>query len=217
MLVAISFSATSPRSFHPRQPTCLRLSTAPFMVTHPSYNLFCPRALKPKPARFFIAQKMQRLSVSHCSNLDTLKNPRQYRASPKTNMSSIGVKAATISRIISPSIIPGLTIASCAPGIWLTYTDQLPCEGVLNLPRNPFPGYTQIPTTDKPYCLPVALLSTNNLTRLHRYDHLPTHLAAAFRGLPLTSSSLGLTSFHQYKNRFLDFFRFQKVTWMIRR
>jgi hypothetical protein len=31
-----------------------------------------------------------------------------------------------------------LTIASCARGIWLTYTNQLLCKGVLNLPRNHF-------------------------------------------------------------------------------
>jgi len=35
VLVAISFSVTSPRSFRPRQPT-RRLLTKPFMFTHPS-------------------------------------------------------------------------------------------------------------------------------------------------------------------------------------
>jgi hypothetical protein len=59
-------------------------------------------------------------------------------ASPKTNTSSIGAKAATTSLTTSPSIIPRLTIASCARGIWSTYTDQLLCKGVLNLPRNHF-------------------------------------------------------------------------------
>jgi len=138
---------------------------------------------------------MQHLSVSHCSNSDTLKDPRQYRltmrahrkssmtpssnaapkpwtcvfigsrtASPKTNTSSIGAMAATTSLTTSPSIIPRLTNASCAHGIWSTYTDQLLCKGVLNLPRNHLKGYTQISTTDKPYCL--ALISTNDLTRL---------------------------------------------------
>jgi len=115
-------------------------------------------------ARFFITQKMQRLSVSH-----SFKDPRQDRltmranwalsmtqssnappkpwtcifigsrtASPKTNTSSIGAKAATTSPTTSPSIIPRLTIASCTRAIWLTYTDQLLCKGVLNLPRNHF-------------------------------------------------------------------------------
>jgi len=59
-------------------------------------------------------------------------------ASPKTNTSSIGAKAATTSPTSSPSIIPRLTIATCARGIWSTYTDQLLCKGVLNLPRNHF-------------------------------------------------------------------------------
>jgi hypothetical protein len=59
---------------------------------------------------------------------------------PKTNTSSIGAKAATTSPTTSPSIIPRLTIASCTRGIWLTYTDQLLCKGVLNLPLNHFRG-----------------------------------------------------------------------------
>jgi len=73
-------------------------------------------------------------------------------------------------------------------------------QGCVEPAALPLPGYPQIPTTDKPYCL--ALLTTNNLTQLHIYNHLPTHLAAALHGLPLlphklSSSSLGLTSFHQ--------------------
>jgi len=126
-------------------------------------------ATEAETGALFQNAKDERLSVSHCSNSDTLKNPRQYRltmrahrassmtpssnaapkpwtcdfigsrtASPKTNTSSIGAKAATTSLTTSPSIIPRLTIASCARGIWSTYTDQLLCKGVLNLPRNHF-------------------------------------------------------------------------------
>jgi hypothetical protein len=39
---------------------------------------------------------------------------------------------------ISPNSLPRLNIASCACGIWSTYTDQLPYKGVLNLPRYHF-------------------------------------------------------------------------------
>ena len=126
-------------------------------------------ATEAETSAFFTTQKMQRLFVLHCSKLDTLKDPHQYKltmrahgkssmtqssnaapkpwtcvfigsrtASPKTNTSSIGAKAATTSPTTSPSTIPRLTIASCVCGIWFTYTDQLLCKGVLNLPRNHF-------------------------------------------------------------------------------
>ena len=66
----------------------------------------------------------------------------------------------------------------------------------------PLPGYTQIPTTDKPYRL--ALISTNDLTRLQRLQPSANTTCSSFQWSftllthKLSSSSLGLTSFHQY-------------------
>jgi len=109
---------------------------------------------------------------------------RSRTASPKTNTSSIGAKAATTSLTTSPSIIPRLTIASCARGIWLTYTNQLLCKGVLNLPRNHF----RVILRSRPQTSRIAQLSSPpTISHDYKdYDHLPTHLAAAFRGLSTT-------------------------------
>ena len=56
-------------------------------------------------------------------------------------------------------------------------------QGCVEPAALPLLGYPQISTTDKPNCL--ALLTTNYLTQLHIYNHLPTHLAAALRGLSI--------------------------------
>jgi len=125
-------------------------------------------------------------------------------ASPKTNTSSIGAKAATTSPTTSPSVIPRLTIASCACRIWLTYTDQLLCKGVLNLSRYHF--RVTLRSSDPDHRQAVSPSS-----HLHQRSHTTTkttticqrilqQLSVVFPLLThkLSSSCLGLTSFHQY-------------------
>ena len=78
-----------------------------------------------------------------------------------------------------------------------------PLQGCDEPAAQPLAGYTQIPTTDKPYCL--ALLSTNNLARLRPSANAShSNVLCVLRRLPLltqklSSSSLGLILFHQYR------------------
>ena len=231
VLVALPFSVTK-RSFRQRQPACRRFSTEPFIFTHPSWDLFCPRPLtEAKTGALF--HNAKDAAPFRCT-LIKLGHPQGTTPIQTNNACALGIINNTVKQCrskamdmrfywIEDRVAQGQYVVHWRKGsnnlkdyfikqpspsqhclMRLQYLVNLhrpaSLQGCVEPAVLPLPGYPQISTTDKPYCL--ALLTTNNLTRLHIYNHLPTHLAAALHGLillphKLSSLSLGLTSFHQ--------------------
>ena len=97
---------------------------------------------------------------------------------------------------ISPNSLPRLNIASCACGIWSTYTDQLPYKGVLNLPCYHY--WDALRSHYKQAVLPSSHLNQRSYTTTKTttiYQCVLQQLSVVFPLLThkLCSSSLGLT------------------------